>query len=360
MPQTLELSAGHVLRYHASSSSPELAERKVTGDGAWCGGLPKHWIDSGPAALAHSRAFSASRRTTTGERPWLVAMPKQAERRMASPATWKGEEKTSMRSRSASDHGVGGAAAGQRNQELVHAGPAQQIVAAQQRAGAAGHLAEQFVAGVHAEPRVPVAEVVDIEEHHAQRAIHALHAVGLAKQHGEQGFAVVDAGKAVESERCAWRPREGFRARAPCAGCAAPGRSGAASRRTSAERRIRSSMAPSARRSIHSCGHSVGNQDNGEARAVGFGRARRRATGRSACRADSRRAAPGWEDGARSWRPARPRRRGQLRRARRRPGAWFNGGEKAGSGEARRKLGAVERHPEKSPYWMHRQRLEKI
>jgi len=59
-------------------------------------------MDSGPAVRAHWRACSASRSTTTGERPWLVATPKQAERRMESPPTWKGEQKTSMRMRSAS------------------------------------------------------------------------------------------------------------------------------------------------------------------------------------------------------------------------------------------------------------------
>ena len=42
-----------------------------------------------------------------------------------------------------------------------------------------------------------MAKVVNIEEDHAQRALHPLHAVGLSKEHGEDGFAVVDTGQAV-------------------------------------------------------------------------------------------------------------------------------------------------------------------
>ena len=64
--------------YHASSSSPEISEKNATGGEAGCAWPPKHWMDSGPAALAHSRAFSVSRRTTTGDRPRLEAMPKHA------------------------------------------------------------------------------------------------------------------------------------------------------------------------------------------------------------------------------------------------------------------------------------------
>jgi len=45
--------------------------------------------------------------------------------------------------------------------------------------------------------RVPVAEVVDVEENEAEGAFHALDAVGFAKEHGEHGFAVVDAGEVV-------------------------------------------------------------------------------------------------------------------------------------------------------------------
>ena len=42
-----------------------------------------------------------------------------------------------------------------------------------------------------------MAEVVDVEEDHAERALHALHAVGLAEEQGEHGLAIVDAGEAV-------------------------------------------------------------------------------------------------------------------------------------------------------------------
>ena len=84
------------------------------------------------AALASSRAFSASRRTTTGERPRLAAMPKQAERRMASPATRKGEEKTSSRSRSVRAIALAGCKRAT-PPEIIHARTAQHIVAAQQR-----------------------------------------------------------------------------------------------------------------------------------------------------------------------------------------------------------------------------------
>src|ERR1017187_1613323 len=76
--------------YHASNSSSEFAERKATGAALGSGKSPAHWMDSGPLALATSSACSASRRTTTGERSMLVAMPKQAERRTASPFTRKG------------------------------------------------------------------------------------------------------------------------------------------------------------------------------------------------------------------------------------------------------------------------------
>ena len=43
-----------------------------------------------------------------------------------------------------------------------------------------------------------MAEVVNIKQHEAERAVHALHAVGFAKQDGEQGLAVVDAGEPVQ------------------------------------------------------------------------------------------------------------------------------------------------------------------
>jgi hypothetical protein len=43
-----------------------------------------------------------------------------------------------------------------------------------------------------------VAEVVDVEQQKTQGTVHALHAVGFAEEHGEDGFAVVDAGQAVE------------------------------------------------------------------------------------------------------------------------------------------------------------------
>ena len=183
----------------------------MTGDGKGCGGLPKHWMDSGPAALAHSRAFSASRSTTTGERPWLTAMPKHAERRIASPATWKGVENTSARKRSVRVMALAGAHEGKATRNCIHARPAQHVVAAQQGRGAAGHLAQQLVAGIHAEPRVPVAEVVDIEEHQAQVAMAALHAVGLAKQHGQQRLAIVDAGQAVELRVAQGGVAQGFK-----------------------------------------------------------------------------------------------------------------------------------------------------
>ncbi len=197
--------------HQASNSSPEVAERKVTGDGKGCGGLPKHWMDSGPAALAHSRAFSASRSTTTGERPWLTAMPKHAERRMASPATRKGVGKHFGAQALRKTHGAGRGARGQRDEKCVHARPAQHVVAAQQGRGAAGHLAKQLIAGIHAEPRVPMAEVVDIEEHQAHCAMAALHAVGLAEQHGEQGFAIVDAGQVVELRAAQSGVAQGFK-----------------------------------------------------------------------------------------------------------------------------------------------------
>ena len=56
-----------VLRYQASSSSPEVEERKATGAAQGSGKSPEHWMDSGPVALATSSACSASRRTTAGE-----------------------------------------------------------------------------------------------------------------------------------------------------------------------------------------------------------------------------------------------------------------------------------------------------
>ena len=80
----------------------------------------------------------------------------------------------------------------------------------------AGHLAQQFVAGVHAKARVPVAEVVDIEKHQAHGAVHALHAIGFAEQHGEQGFAIVDAGEAVELSIADGGIAQGFEFVAPC------------------------------------------------------------------------------------------------------------------------------------------------
>ena len=63
--------------------------------------------------------------------------------------------------------------------------------------GSSSTLAKQIVAGGIAEARVPVAEVVNVKEDHAQGRLHALHAVGLAEKHSEQGFAVVDAGERV-------------------------------------------------------------------------------------------------------------------------------------------------------------------
>jgi hypothetical protein len=42
-----------------------------------------------------------------------------------------------------------------------------------------------------------MAKVVDIEEDHAQGRFHTLHAVRLAEEHGQDGFAVVDAREAV-------------------------------------------------------------------------------------------------------------------------------------------------------------------
>jgi hypothetical protein len=94
--------------------------------------------------------------------------------------------------------GADGAAAGEGDEEFVFAGTAEEVVAAQETRGAADHLAEEFVTGVGAEARVPMAEVVDIEEDHAKRGFSALDAVGFAEEHGEDGFAVVDAGEAVD------------------------------------------------------------------------------------------------------------------------------------------------------------------
>ena len=93
--------------------------------------------------------------------------------------------------------GVGAGAAGEGHKELVLAGAAEQVVAAQEARGAGCDLAEQIVACLGAEARVPVAEVVDVEENEAEGAFHALDAVGFAKEHGEHGFAVVDAGEVV-------------------------------------------------------------------------------------------------------------------------------------------------------------------
>lgn len=79
-----------------------VGEKKATGAGVGWREPSKQWMDSGPSTLASSKACSASRRTTTGERPWLEAMPKQAERRMDWSEMRKGELKTSWRRRSAS------------------------------------------------------------------------------------------------------------------------------------------------------------------------------------------------------------------------------------------------------------------
>ena len=95
-------------------------------------------------------------------------------------------------------HGVKRSAQRQSDEKRIHAGAAQHVVTAQLGGGAAGHLAKQLIASVHAEPGIPVSEVVDIEEHQAHLALAALHTVGLAKQHGEQGFAIVDASQVVE------------------------------------------------------------------------------------------------------------------------------------------------------------------
>ena len=94
--------------------------------------------------------------------------------------------------------GADGAASGEGYEELVLAGTAEEVVAAEKTRGAADYLAEKFVAGVGAESGVPMTEVVDVEEDHAERGFGALDAVGFAEEHGEDGFAVVDAGEAVD------------------------------------------------------------------------------------------------------------------------------------------------------------------
>jgi len=101
----------------------------------------------------------------------LEAMPKQAERRRASPLMRKGTEEDIHRRRSAMMTALTLLQPGRAIQKLVLAGAAQQIVAAQQTRGASRHLAKQLVAGLRSKPRVPVAEVVDVEQDHTQRAV---------------------------------------------------------------------------------------------------------------------------------------------------------------------------------------------
>jgi hypothetical protein len=112
-------------------------------------------------------------------------------------ATRKGRAEDVLAEALGQHDGADGAAAGEGDEEFVFAGAAEEVVAAQKTRGAADYLAEEFVAGVGAEARVPMAEVVNIEEDHAERGFGALDAVGFAEEHGEDGFAVVDAGEAV-------------------------------------------------------------------------------------------------------------------------------------------------------------------
>ena len=191
-------------------------------------------------------------------------MPKQAERRMASPFTRKGVAEDIHAQPLGQHDGVDAGAAGQGDEKLVLAGAAQQVVAAQQARRAGHHLAEQIVAGVGAQPRVPMAKVVDVEENHAQRALHALHAVGLAEEHGEHRFAVIDAGQAVRlgvsaaasrsisSSRILRWPRE-------------TASSAAAGSRARSSAATRSSMTLFGQPVDPFLGHSVRNQDNRKA-----------------------------------------------------------------------------------------------
>src|SRR5271166_4863374 len=91
--------------------------------------------------------------------------------------------------------GIFHAAAGENQQELIHARAAELVVAAQQAVDAAGHLAKQVVAGFVAKTRVPMAEVVDVNKHQAESAIHTLHSIGFTEEHRKNGFTVIDAGQ---------------------------------------------------------------------------------------------------------------------------------------------------------------------
>ena len=79
-------------------------------------------------------------------------------------------------------HRVGCAAARQKDQEFIVAGPAQDIVAAQQAGGSILDSAQQPFAGRRAQPGLPVAKSSMARRRQAQWSLHALGAVGLTKK----------------------------------------------------------------------------------------------------------------------------------------------------------------------------------
>ncbi len=126
-------------------------------------------------------------------------MPKHAERRIASPATWNGVANTSGAQALGQQHGIRGAAARQYGEELVLARAAQEIVATQQTTGTLDDLAQQVVAGLPYPGGCSNGQSPPSMSSSSRQScvFMRLHAVCLAKQHGEQRGAVVDAGQRV-------------------------------------------------------------------------------------------------------------------------------------------------------------------
>ena len=105
----------------------------MTSDGKGCGGLPKHWMDSGPAALARARElFSASRSTTTGRAAVADGNAEARGEAEAFAGDAEGLGNHFGAQTLGKSHGAGGSARGQGDKKFIHARPAQHVVAAQQ------------------------------------------------------------------------------------------------------------------------------------------------------------------------------------------------------------------------------------
>jgi hypothetical protein len=95
------------------------------------------------------------------------------------------------------ENGVLQGAPRQRQQKFIFPSAADKVVAAELAAKAVGKLDEDAVAGFVSVALIDTREVVEVEQHQAERGLHALNAVGLLEDEAEEGFAVPEPGQAI-------------------------------------------------------------------------------------------------------------------------------------------------------------------